>query len=241
MAELRIGLANYEFKNRDMAFNISQIEKGLREAEGKADLLCFGEAFLQGFDCLSWNYETDKEMAVSRDSDTMRSICAMSLKHGIDLAIGYIEREGETLYSSCAVIIGGELKHNYRRISRGWKEFSRTDAHYREGVETLEFACHGQKLMLALCGDMWDYPERFRTDGILLWPVFLSYELDDWLGGVDKEYAEQARLAAGRTLMVGSVCRDPNCPSLGGTFFFKDGEIIAFAEYGQESILFVEI
>ena len=57
---------------------------------------------------------------------------------------------GETLYSSCAVVIGGELKHNYRRISRGWKEFNRTDAHYREGVETLEFAYHGQKLMLAL-------------------------------------------------------------------------------------------
>ena len=43
-----------------IAFNISQIEKALSAAQGRVDLLCFGEAFLQGFDSLSWDYETDK-------------------------------------------------------------------------------------------------------------------------------------------------------------------------------------
>ena len=238
---MRIGLANYEFKNGDKAFNFSQIEKGLSEAQGKADLLCFGEAFLQGFDCLCWDYDTDKNMAVSRDSQTMRTICAMSRKYGVDLAFGYIEREDETLYSSCAVIIRGELAHNYRRISKGWKEFDRTDEHYSEGEATVGFDYRGQYFKLTLCGDLWDFPEKFKTDGILLWPVFVSYSLEDWQGGMDKEYADQARLAAERTLMVGSICRDPNCPSLGGTFFFDKGEIIARAEYGKESILIVEL
>ena len=45
---LKIGLASYRFVNNDMRFNISQIEKGMKAAQGKADLLCFGEAFLQG-------------------------------------------------------------------------------------------------------------------------------------------------------------------------------------------------
>ena len=47
---MRIGLVSYRCENKNIAFNISQIEKAFREAKGKADLLCFGEAFLQGFD-----------------------------------------------------------------------------------------------------------------------------------------------------------------------------------------------
>lgn len=30
-------------------------------------MICFGEAFLQGFDSLSWNYEKDKEIAYQKN------------------------------------------------------------------------------------------------------------------------------------------------------------------------------
>ena len=76
---MRIGLAAYRCENRNRNFNIGQIERALKEAQGKVDLLCFGEAFLQGFDSLCWDYETDKEMAVAQDSETMNRLRSLTV------------------------------------------------------------------------------------------------------------------------------------------------------------------
>ena len=46
---MKIGLVSYEFKNGEIEYNIEKIEKAIISANGKADLLCFGETFLQGF------------------------------------------------------------------------------------------------------------------------------------------------------------------------------------------------
>ena len=96
---MRIGLASYRVKNKNTEFNIAQIERAMIEAKGKADLLCFGEAVLQGFDSLCWNYETDKNMAVSADSEIMERLKAFTVQYGMGIAFGYIERDGESLYS----------------------------------------------------------------------------------------------------------------------------------------------
>jgi len=103
---MRIGLASYRCENKNTEFNIGQIERAMREAQGKVELLCFGEAFLQGFDSLCWNYETDKNVAVSKDSETMNCLRKMTVQYGMAILFGYIERDGERLYSSCAVICG---------------------------------------------------------------------------------------------------------------------------------------
>ncbi len=126
---MKIGLAAYAFENGDIAFNLHQIEKAMAAVSGKADLLCFGETFLQGFDALAWQYERDKDVAVSQDSPVMEQLKALTVQYGVDLLFGYVERDGERIYSSCAVIERGALLHNYRRISRGWKEYDITDGH----------------------------------------------------------------------------------------------------------------
>lgn len=71
---MKIGLVSYEFKNGEIEYNIEKIEKAIISANGKADLLCFGETFLQGFDSLSWNYETDKDVAITKDSLIMEKL-----------------------------------------------------------------------------------------------------------------------------------------------------------------------
>ena len=76
---MKIGLVSYRCENRNVAFNMSQIERAMQEAAGKVDLLCFGEAFLQGFDSLCWKYEIDKEMAVFLGSETMERYSRGSL------------------------------------------------------------------------------------------------------------------------------------------------------------------
>ncbi|WP_455521415.1 nitrilase-related carbon-nitrogen hydrolase, partial [Parvimonas micra] len=89
---MKIGLVSYEFKNGEIEYNIKKIEEAIIFANGKADLLCFGETFLQGFDSLSWNYEIDKNIAITKESVTMEKLKKLSEKHKIDLGISYIER-----------------------------------------------------------------------------------------------------------------------------------------------------
>lgn len=235
---MKIGLASYEVRDNDIAFNLAQMERAMRSAQGRVELLCFGETFLQGFNALSWMYETDKDIAVEADSEIMAQICRLTLQYGVDVLFGYIERSGDTLYSSCAVIEKGKLLHNYRRISRGWKEYTRTDEHYQEGTKTGEFLYRGQPVMLALCGDMWDFPERFRTEHLLIWPVYVNFDLDEWTR-YETEYARQACLAARQTLLVNPISREPK--SYGGAFYFVDGRVEQKLAYGREDILVVEL
>ena len=76
---------------------------------------------------------------------------------GIDLLFGFIEKDGDKIYSSCALIENGALSHLYRRISKGWKEYSITDWHYDEGTAVRCFNYRGKKCLIALCGDLWDF------------------------------------------------------------------------------------
>lgn len=235
---MKIGLASYEFINHDIPFNLSQIEKAMKAAQGKADFLCFGESFLQGFDCLNWNYGHDRQIAVSAQSPILQRLCSMTMQYGVDLLFGYVEKCDDSIYSSCAFLEKGRIAHHYRRISKGWKEYEIADGHYKEGDQTKEFLYQGQRLMITLCGDMWDYPERFRTDGILIWPVYVNFTLEEWQA-YEPEYAKQAFLAANRAFMINSLSKDPK--SHGGAFVFAGGKTEAKLPYDMEDILIAEI
>ncbi len=231
-------LCAYRFINGNIDYNISQMEKAMAAARGRAELVCFGEAFLQGFDGFCWSYDTDREAAVTRDGPVIGRLCGMTLKYGVDLLFGYLEREEETLYSSCMLISEGQIIHNYRRISKGWKEFSITDSHYCEGDVTADFEYKGKRFRIALCGDLWDFPERFKTNGILLWPVYVNFSLDEW-NKYESEYADQAYLAADKTLLINSLTDEPE--SIGGAFLLEKGRITARVPYDSEQMLFVQV
>ena len=51
---MKIALASARIVDRDIKYNLSRMEHYMTEAKGSgADLVCFGEAFLQGFNALS--------------------------------------------------------------------------------------------------------------------------------------------------------------------------------------------
>ncbi len=235
---MRIGLAAYRFKNKDVEYNIRQMEKALKESQGKADLLCFGETFLQGFDSLCWDFQIDKDIAITQNSAVMQRICSLTVKYQTDLLFGYVEREGDTLFSSCAVVEQGKIIHNYRRISKNWKEYSRTDGHYREGTATDELLYHGRNIMIALCGDLWLFPERFKTDDLLIWPVYVNFDLEEW-EAYEQDYADQALLASRQALMINSITDNPI--SHGNAFYFYDGKVKQKLGYDTEAVLIVEV
>ena len=235
---MNIGLVSYEFKNHDMTFNIRQMEKALKAVGDRVDLLCFGESFLQGFDSLSWSFDSDKKTAVSQNTETMKSIRLLTKTYNCALAFGYFELSEDAIYSSYAVINDGEILHNYRRISTGWKECSLTDEHYREGNEISEFTLKDNNFMVGLCGDLWDEPARFKTEGILLWPVYVNFSLDEWTDE-ETEYAKQAKDVAGTALMINSISKEPL--SHGGAFIFSDGKLINEVIYDTENITIIGV
>ena len=236
---MKIGLVSYQCKNKDVAYNMRQIERAMKEAQGKASLLCFGEAFLQGFDSLTWNFAIDCEIAVERSSETIDRLCEWTKIYGIALLTGYIERDGDSLYSSCIVIENGRILHNYRRISEGWKEIGIADGHYREGDQTGEFRLFDRMFMPALCGDLWDCPERFKTDHMLIWPVYVCYSEEQWKQEELAAYAEQAGNVADDVVMINSI--DPDNDSIGGAFRIRKGRIVERLPFGKEGILYSEL
>lgn len=239
---MKIALASAKFINRDVAFNLAQIEKYMREAKtAGAELVCFGESFLQGFACLDCEFETDKHMAVSMSSPEILKLCKLTEEIEIDVLFGFIEREGDILYSSCAILGRGKLLHLYRRISEGWKEYWRTDNHYREGDAVELFMYHGRKCLIALCGDLWVYPERFcQGEDVLLWPLYINYSIEEWQNSAMMEYAEQAAKACSNVLMINSVA-DCEEPAHGGCYHFAEGEVKDACHLGEEGILVVEV
>lgn len=117
---MKIALASANVVDKDIVFNLQQMEAYMMEAkQNEAQLVCFGESYLQGFNALSWDYEEDKNIAITVNSPVFLDICALSVRIGVDVLFGYIEREHDILYSSCALISEGKLHYNYRRVSRG--------------------------------------------------------------------------------------------------------------------------
>ena len=143
----------------------------------------------------------------------------------MSLLAGYIEKEDDKIYSSCVVISNGRIIHNYRRISKGWKEFTITDYHYCEGSDVKSFNLNGKEISIGLCGDIWEYPGRFKTNNLLIWPVYVNYSLSDWQSEVLLEYVNQAKIVSKDVLMVNPI--DSNPVNHGGAFYFHDGEIIS--------------
>lgn len=240
---MKIALASAKCVNRDLLFNLEQIEKYMRLAKDRgADLVCFAEAFLQGFDAFEWKYEIDRNMAVSLESDLFRRVCGLTKDIGVDLMFGFLECEGENLYSSCALMGNGALIHLYRRISKGWKEYTKTDAHYKEGASADVFQYRGRKCLVALCGDLWDDPEQFKKgQEILFWPVYVNFATEEWEREFLDEYIEQAALAGSAVLMVNAVTEEPDEKAFGGCYHFENGVARAALPMGEEGILVVDV
>ena len=239
MQDITVALASKSFVNGDIGVNLTAVLAAMAEGAALgADLVCFGEAFLQGFDSLCWDYDTDRFMALTRDDTPIRRIREASRSLGVDVLFGFIEREGDALYSSCMLVERGGIACCYRRMSRGWKDCRRTDSRYREGTEPVRFPYRGWMCAVAMCGDLWDdTQDRFRLgEDILFWPVYCGYTPEAWRSGARAEYAAQCRDHAPLTLYIDSIC---DGDSQGGCAAFRAGATAAELPPGTEGLLLV--
>lgn len=243
---MRIALASARARNNDVPFSLEQMRRCMAQAKRQnADLVCFGEAFLQGFDAFSWDYEKDRAIAVSVEEETFQQLVRESAEAEIDLLFGFLERDGDRLYSSCALLGGGRLLHLYRRLSVGWKEYTRTDGHYCEGDTVQPFDYRGRQCLIALCGDLWDVtaPRFQQGQKITFWPVYIDFSREEWYGEENerRQYAEKAAAFGGDVLLINSVSDEGHGCALGGCYHFAGGQIAAELPLGSEGLLMVDL
>ena len=245
---MRIALASAPVKTGDIEFNIASMTDALRTVRGKADMIVFGESVLQGFDSLCWEYEQDKRTAVSLTDTPIQQMREAARENGLAVSFGFIERDEGVLYSS-QIFIGadGEIVNIFHRVSVGWKEYTKTDDHYREGERFERFEYRGKTFSVGLCGDLWTdgRPEEMKTlnADVVLWPVWCDYAAEEWNTTTKFEYAEQAALCGSCVLLVNPFCADDgtvDC-AVGSGVHFENGAIIAEHPAGNPGVLIVEV
>ncbi len=207
--------------------NLDTLKNYIKNSDGM-DLLVFGESFLQGFNGLTWDYEKDKDIAISIDNHKIRSLRSLSSEKNIAISFGFFERFENNIYSSNLIIDkNGKVLDIYRRVSKTWT-IKNTTQEYRSGNEFKTVDFMGTKLLVAICGDLW-FEKNIETmnklnPDFILWPLYIDYTEDEWFNGACEEYKEQVSKLKAPVLMVNSYMKD-GAEAVGGAYLFSKGEI----------------
>ena len=244
---MKCALASLGFINEDIQHNKNVIIDAMIRCAADADIILFGEAFLQGFYGATFDPTHDAKLALSADAAVIQEIRTAAKQHGIAVSFGFIEKDGPLFYSS-QITIGsdGTVIDLYRRISPGWKERFAGEQ-YREGHDFHTFSLMGRSVAVGLCGDLW-YDENILAmnqlhPDIVLWPVYTDFNFDEWNAAMKHEYATQAGRISSKVLYVNSVCKDKAGDDIarGGSAMFENGSIVQELPAGLEGILIVEV
>jgi len=163
----------------------------------------------------------------------------MSIELKIDVMVGYLEKSKQSQYSSYLLIEDGRITQNYRRILKGWKEHTITDHHYKEGGDSKTFNYKGKKCLIALCGDLWEFPKKFvGKQGILFRSIYVDFSLDDWKSTFTKGYCDFVKTFNGHILLIGSICEST---AFGGCIHVNNGNVQQILEPGTTGLLTIAI
>ncbi|NLX83850.1 MAG: carbon-nitrogen hydrolase family protein [Clostridiales bacterium] len=244
---MKIALVAANSRVNQVEENLNTLFDAAREAKKQgAGLALLGEAFLQGFEAMTFDYKTDIHKCLGQGSQAIARILAFAKAEGIALGLGYYENDHGAIYASY-LLVGdeGQVLANYRRVSPGWKEPG-AHADYRCGTHFLSVNVQGKELALMLCGDFWE-------DGLLsqilemddradafLWPVHCDYDIAFWEASEEAEYRRRSELLAAPVLMINNYTAVPGCAK-GGLYHWHLGGTLAKADMGREAMLIVEI
>ena len=240
-------LASMGFINENIEYNKNVIINTLKKYSKIADIVIFGEAYLQGFYALNFDVDHDTKIAVASKGPIINEIRKTSKKYNIGVSFGFIEKEGKSFYSSQITIDkNGLIIDIFRRVSPGWKESSAT-VQYLEGESFRVFEFMNNKIAIGLCGDLWfennvDKIKAIKPE-VVFWPVYTDFASEIWNSTEKHEYAKQANRFCNKVLYVNSLNMDKDSLEYakGGSAFFENGTRRQEAPSGKEATLLVEI
>lgn len=244
---MKCALASMGFINENVVFNKNVIIDTMIKYANEADIVIFGEAFLQGFYGATFDIAHDNMLAITQDDPIMKDICSVASQYAVAVSFGFIEKAGEVFYSTQITIDSdGKVVDIFRRVSPGWKE-TFAGEQYCEGKRFHTFRFMGKSIVVGLCGDLW-FDENvcevaeLRPD-VVFWPVYTDFNYQKWNEEIKYEYAKQAGKICEMVLYVNSYCLDKEDHEIarGGSALFVNGKIDKEIPSGEEGVLVVEI
>lgn len=232
-------------KNNETDMNVDTVIKNIKNSN-KGDFVVFSEAFIHGFDALSWNYEIDTNIALDQDSPYIEKIKEQCKKHGVFCGFGYYEKVDKDLYCSYMIVSDkGKTINNYRRMSIGWKEYKLTTSNYKEGIKLIPFKIKNYKAVTIICGDLWDDKiKKILIDVIdkeeldfVIWPNHLDYKEDEWIKEMLTDYAKRTQEIKIPILLINDISET----SPGGAAVFLDGKILKISNTLVPDILIFKL
>lgn len=97
---MKCALAAVGFINENIQHNKNVIIETMVKCSNKADIVIFGEAFLQGFYGAIFEIEHDEKLALSQNDLIIKEICSVAKERRIAVSFGFIEKAEDCFYSS---------------------------------------------------------------------------------------------------------------------------------------------
>ncbi|MCL2363997.1 MAG: carbon-nitrogen hydrolase family protein [Defluviitaleaceae bacterium] len=249
---MKIGVAVFEVKARNIAANTNAVLACMREAAAAGvDLLLLPEVVLTGF-VFDDVYAKDLPYALELKNPLISRICEDAKRHGIGVAFGFIENGAGTLYDSAILVNSdGEIVLQQRRLTRGWCAPNANPAEYGTGTELCTAMTPWGNVGFMICGDLFDAVQHAADAAldILLFPYarcFAGGVTDaqaEWDNVEWPEHAAQIKKAnAGITLGANYISTGESDEYFGGGFVAaRDGARLAALPLYTPGLLVYEV
>lgn len=151
---VRIAAAQTADVRDDIPAALAAAEVAAAEAEAAgARLLCFPEGYLQGYVV---DGPTAGRLAIPLDGPVFADVIARLGRFALTVVLGVIERDGDRLYNTAAVLSGGRLFGRYRK-----RHLLPGETAFAPGTETPVFDTDSLCFGIAICFDS-NFPEAAR-------------------------------------------------------------------------------
>ena len=97
---MKCALAAVGVLNGDVQHNQRVMMNVMKGCSGRADVVLFGEAFLQGFYGATFEVAHDRQVALYRGDAILQEIGRAARTYAIACSFGFIEKDGDSFYSS---------------------------------------------------------------------------------------------------------------------------------------------
>ena len=162
MQDLRVATAQFEARDADKSYNLSRIDElcALASAQG-AQLVCFHELCITGYTFLE-RLSRDQmfEIAEPAGGESTRALQQIAARHGVLIAAGLVERDGDRCYNCHLVVSGEDVLSTHRKIH----EF--VSPHLSVGDRYTVFDALGARFGILTCYDN-NLPENSRMTAML--------------------------------------------------------------------------
>ncbi len=251
---MRIGLAVLEI-GADPADNLRRlIDLADEAADAQVDLVLFPEAAITGL-VNDDDPQHDLPLGQPVPGPATEAVREVARARRLWVAFGLLERDGGSLYDSAVLVDPtGEIRLTYRRINPQWHGPAASPLVYRQGSDVPSVETPWGRLVMLLCGDLFDdgivVQARERDPDVVLLPFarcFADGAVDQarWDRSEMPAYAERVRHLGATTLMVNYLADGESLPddgSFGGAFVVSpDGAVPARKPLGEPGLLCAEL